>query len=438
MTQTNPIQIKLQPSQFQAFQYLLPTDKIVKEVLFGGAKGGGKSFLGCTWLLAMAWKFPQTYYFVARAELNDLRKYTLPSFYEAAQNLNIEINNLEFNGQDNFLSLWNGSRIYFLACKHQPSDPMFERFGSMQHTAGWIEEAGEINYIEAYENLKKTVGRWKNREYELPAKLLITCNPKKNWLYREFYIPNKIKKLNPEKKFCRALPTDNHFLPEEYIKTLESGTKRDVQRLRYGIWEYDDNDNCLMTFDKINDIFTNSHVQGDGNKYMTIDLAITNDDFVCFVWDGLKVIDYFCQTGKDEENIKSEVFRLKNKHGVPSSNIAYDADGMGMAFKKAFAGMVEIHNGTKLGKQYENAKTHFEYQIAELVNQGKIYISCQMQDKHKNELIEELQMVKVAESSVDGKMATLKKTEVKKLIGRSPDKFDALKYRMIYYIIWNK
>jgi hypothetical protein len=194
----------------------------------------------------------------------------------------------------------------------------------------------------------------------------------------------------------------------------------------------------LISNDKILDLFTNSHLKFTGDKFITCDIAITNDDFVVFVWDGFVVIDYFCAKGGDEEKVKAKIFELKDKHQVPNSNIAYDADGMGMAFRSAFSGMVTIHNGSNLGKQYKNAKTHFEFEIAEMINKGLIYISCPMAENVKSDIIEELQQLKVADSSLDGKLSTISKDEIKKNIGRSPDKLDALKYRMIWAILWKK
>ena len=66
--------------QLQACEAWL--DNTTEQILYGGAKGGGKSFLGCSMIFADALTYPETHYFIARAELNDLRKYTIPSIYE--------------------------------------------------------------------------------------------------------------------------------------------------------------------------------------------------------------------------------------------------------------------------------------------------------------------------------------------------------------------
>src|SRR5689334_7274601 len=137
-------------------------DPDIEEILYGGAKGGGKSFLGCSLIFGDALIYPGTHYYIARKELNDLRKYTIPSIHEVFEKWGLKIQDYApFNGQDNIFNLHNGSKVYLISCSPIPSDPMFERFGSMQMTRGWIEEAGEVEEA-AKSNLWLATGRWKN------------------------------------------------------------------------------------------------------------------------------------------------------------------------------------------------------------------------------------------------------------------------------------
>ncbi|HYH13575.1 MAG TPA: phage terminase large subunit, partial [Flavisolibacter sp.] len=158
----------------------------VTDIVYGGSKGSGKSYLGCSLIFGDAFLYPGTHYFIARKKLNDIRKFTIPSIYEVFAHWGLNSNYYTFNGQDNFFQLYNGSKIFLLEASPQPSDPLYARFGSMQMTRGWIEEAGEFEEA-AKNNLSASIGRWKNEEYSLPPKLLQTCNPSKNYLYREYY-----------------------------------------------------------------------------------------------------------------------------------------------------------------------------------------------------------------------------------------------------------
>ncbi|MEK6883938.1 MAG: hypothetical protein AABY22_30185, partial [Nanoarchaeota archaeon] len=57
-------------------------DEVTEEILYGGAKGGGKSYLGASLIFGDALIYPETHYFIARQELIDLRKYTIPTIQE--------------------------------------------------------------------------------------------------------------------------------------------------------------------------------------------------------------------------------------------------------------------------------------------------------------------------------------------------------------------
>ena len=88
--------------------------------------------------------YPGTHWFIARKSLTNLRKFTIPSIHEVLGIWGLSDKYHRYNGQDNYFTLHNDSRVYLLDAKYLPSDPEFYRFGSMQNTGGWIEEAGEF------------------------------------------------------------------------------------------------------------------------------------------------------------------------------------------------------------------------------------------------------------------------------------------------------
>ena len=166
---------------------------------------------------------------------------------------------------------------------------MYERLGSKEFTGGWIEEAGEVHFG-AFDVLKSRIGRHMNDVYGVIPKLLITCNPKKNWLYTGFYKPWKKGELAVPYCFIDAFATDNPFLPEDYIPTLrEIKEKATRERLLYGNWDYEDDPSALCDFDAIADVFTNTAKPSD-KKRISADLAMQGRDrFVAGYWEGYKV-----------------------------------------------------------------------------------------------------------------------------------------------------
>ncbi|MCC8152962.1 MAG: phage terminase large subunit [Tannerellaceae bacterium] len=165
---------------------ILTDDKYV-EFLYGGAAGGAKSWTDCAWLVFSALAFPETRWFMGRESLKRLRESTLVTFDKVCKKYNIKKDvDYTYNGQDHYIQFANGSRIDLLDLKFKPNDdPLYERFGSLEYTGGWIEEGGEVNFG-AYDTLKTRIGRHMNDQYGLLRKLFITCNPKKNWMYTTF------------------------------------------------------------------------------------------------------------------------------------------------------------------------------------------------------------------------------------------------------------
>lgn len=418
------------PKQAKAWEILF-NDNGIFELLYGGAKGGAKTYTGCTWVTEMCGSYPGVNYFIARHELNDLRKYTLPSIIEVFQHHDLDFNKLcSFNGQDNIINFWNGSKIFFLACKHLPSDPLFERFGSMQMTGGWAEEAGEISK-EALTNLRISIGRWNNAKYNIPKKFLITSNPKKNHLKTDFITPYKKGELSKDKAYIQAFVKDNKHINNTYIDNLDKLTGIDRQRLLLGDWDYDDSKDQLINYNSILSLFTNNYVQPTGKKGIICDVAgYGSDRFVILVVDGCKAIDIDVNA-KDPKESLLMIKRFVKKYKVPEHRIVYDADGVGQLFKLHFPGARGIlNNSTKYAKNYQNKKTRLAYELAEAINDNKLHFDIP-NFRLKDELIEELCCLKRKDADKDGKLRIIPKEEVKQMIGRSPDLLDVMIYWML-------
>lgn len=446
--ETTKIQFKTKnPKQLQACKYWIDTE--TEEMLYGGAKGGGKSFLGAVLIFGDALIYPDTQYFIARQELIDLRKFTIPTIHEVFNTWGLEFDSYaKFDGNLNAFTCYNGSKVFLISCRENPSDPLFERFGSMQMTRGWIEEGGEVAEA-AKANLWLSIGRWKNDLYNLKKKLLITANPKKGWMKREFVEPFRQGVLQPERKYIQAFATDNLYLPQDYIKTLrqEKNTVR-RQRLFEGNWDYDEDQDALVDFDSLTDAFTNT-VSKDGEKYLVVDVARKGKDSTTFTfWNGLEVYQiekYQKQsTAKTEEQTKD----FAAKHRIPYSNIMVDEDGIGggvvdhlVGVRGFIANSSPIPTGSEIRQRQAkvdnflipkrkpgNLKAQCAYKLAELINEHKI--SFKVPD-YREVVIEELSaLLRAKNIDSDGKLQIKPKDEVKEDLGRSPDVGDTFIYRM--------
>jgi len=424
------------PKQLQACEAW--ADKDVFEIYYGGAKYGGKSFLGCNLIFSDALTYPGTHYFIARKDLSDLVKHTIPSINEVFEIWDLSNRYYNYNGQDNVYHLYNGSRVYLLYAKYLPSDPLYERFGSMQMTRGWIEEGGEF-VEDAYRNLKISIGRWKNELYDLAPKLLTTCNPKKNYIYRNVYKPYKQDKLLADTVFIQALPHDNKTASKDYINNLERTLKGSArQRLLLGNWEYDDDPTAMIGFEHIETLWLNDHVKGK-DVYIVSDIArFGSDKAIVAVWLGYVILEYHKFDISKTTDIQNCINAMRIKYAVSVNNTVADEDGIG-------GGVVDncqirgfVNNSKAPNPTYQNLKTECGYKLAEIMNQDKFYIKCEMPDAEKQIITEDLEQLKTYDSDKENKLRILPKAKIKENIGRSPDWLDIFIMRMFFDIVVRK
>lgn len=412
-------------------------DPEVSDIGYGGSKGSGKSYLGASLIFGDALIYPETHYFIARKKLNDLRKYTQPTIIEVLTDWGLDERYYSFNGTDNYYTLYNGSKVFLIEAAFQPQDKEFERFGSIQMTRGWCEEVGEF-HPKAKAMLQGTIGRWKNDFYNLPGKLLVTLNPSKNFVYEDYYLAKKENRLPDYRKFVQALPTDNKMLPKNYIRDLMRALKNDeksIKRLVYGDWEYDDNPYSMYDYDNICNLFTNSFVKAQGQKYITADIAYMGADiFTLFVWHGFRVIKTYGIDKIDETAIGTRLKEIAEEHQVPYSNITYDADGLrkftANSLAKLEAAKPFINNAAPLkDKQFKNLKTECAFMLKEYLEKGLIFIADLT---FKKQIMADLEQICREPTDDEGKIKLESKKELKKRTGRSPDWFDALLMRFIF------
>lgn len=460
MEQTTPqlnkeqgFKVQLKPSlkQYQAYQYLEDPETLA--LVYGGGAGGGKSWLLCEWIMKQAVAYPETKYFLAREKLIVLKKTTLITFFKVCKHHGLKKGlHFGYNSQLGVITFWNGSSVDLLELKLNPSDPMFEDVGSSEYTQGGIDEGGEIVFG-AFDTMKSRIGRHMNDRYGIPPKILVTANPKKNWLYTMFYKPFKEGKTNPKYKFLPSLVDDNPYIESSYkglLEELQDVSKR--ERLLLGHWEYENDPAALIKYDNIVDLFTNPVQPKPSEKFVIVDVARFGGDKIVFkLFHGLVVKKIKIRAKQALTRTAKDLREFLIEHEVPYSHCLIDEDGVG-------GGLVDMLEGSKgfqanstpfdnpaTGKpdNFGSLKDQCGYKLAEYINAHKIRIELDIDfdvdgeeesaERYKELLIEELEQIKQLVVDDDTKKKRLvPKNTIKDVLGRSPDRSDTLLMRMYY------
>lgn len=447
----------IKPTLKQDLAYSLLWDKITSFIAFGGGAEGGKSWLGAEWLLTQCYRYPGTKWFIGRNELTRLMASSYATFRKVCSHHEIPPGDWKFNGQNHYIEFRNpktglfdgeGSRIDLLDLKYNPSDPQFQRFGSTEYTGGWIEEAGEVHFL-AFDVLKSRVGRWRNDEYGLnPAKILLTCNPEQNWLYRIFYKPWRNNILPKDYAFIQALYKDNPYTAEQAEIRLEKLSDPILRaRLKMGLWEYASGDNSLLDYDSILDIFTNQLPEDtQKEKYFSGDVARHGSDkIVLGNWRGFNLTKIVWKKDRGIDQTSADVREELRTSMIPYSHAVVDDDGVGGGVVDSVKGVKGfVGNSTALpikdnkakdGKRkdnYRNLRSQCGFMLAEKIVAHELAISADIDEKTREEIIEDLQQLKKKDNPIEAPLQLIPKEEIKEALGRSPDFGDMMLMRMIF------
>jgi PBSX family phage terminase large subunit len=416
--------IQFHDKQKEALAHLsIDSDKW--QVLYGGAAGSGKSFLGCDWQIKRRLKYPGTRGLIGRSELKKLRLSTMATFFELCSMYGLNPDkHWTYNGQDHVVKFYNGSQIILMDLADLPSDPEFQRFGSIELTDAFVDEAGEVS--------QKCIDILSSRlRYKLindKPKLLMTCNPHKGWLYNEFFDAQRNGTIRKDRRFIQALPTDNPHVSEVYLESLQMLPIIDRKRLLEGDWDYDETKDRIYEYDDLLRCFRMpSTISQD--KFITADIArMGNDRTVIVLWNGLHAEKFIVLKHKPINEVVDTIRQLSESNGVRLSNVLCDEDGIG-------GGVVDFMkckgflNGSKAVRDnYMNLKADCYFKLGELITTNAITF----ESTHKDTIIKELEMIRREKIDSDGKLRVTNKETLQKKYGISPDFADAIMMRAFY------
>ena len=209
------VEFLLTHKQTDAFEYLESMESL--HLMYGGAKGGGKSFLLCVWAYNWA-KFLINFFgidkiehplpigFIGRKRSVDFEKTTFETWKKVIPGKNYVIHE-----QAKEIVIRDKVKLFFGGLDDQN---VVNKFNSAEFAFYAIDQAEETDRMDL--SVLQGSLRLKYNGKQPPYKRFYSANPAECWLKTDFI-------TNPKSHhyYIPALPSDNPYLPDDYNETLE-------------------------------------------------------------------------------------------------------------------------------------------------------------------------------------------------------------------------
>jgi len=448
-------QITLTEKQRIAWKQLSWTQ--YKEILYWGAVGGWKSFVWCLYVVIDCLLNRKVRYLIGRKQNTDLISSTIKTLHEVLDLLWLKTAiDYKKNAKEKFFLFHNWSEIVYRDLQKTPVDPLFNRLWWLELTGFFLDEAQEIDRqaITVLRSRKRRVQLIENWKiiWEKIWKWLYTCNPWKNFVYTDFYLPYKKGELEKTRSFIFSSVFDNPHLSKEYVEDLKELPKNDYERLVKWNFDYDNDPMIMIWYDSIVSMFWYSDQidNGEETNYMSIDLSWKwKDKTVIMVWRGRNIVKIITKKKTDWKILIPELEKIEEKYNIKRENIVVDSDWVWENFidyfpwHYRFKGWYSfisprfiLEKEKAFLTKYRNLRTQCYFLLAQKIENEMITIRGNLKE-YMSDITTELWFLKevVLESWIK---SIESKDVIKKNLGHSPDFADAMMMRMVFEIGRNK
>lgn len=414
------VSYQLTPRQDEAYAYL--TDSKDRVVLYGGAKGGGKSFLLCLWVYFWSLEliklfgldknppqYPLPVGFIGRKRGVDFTKTTLETFKKI-----IPIEDYTLNEQDKEIVFRKKVKVYYGGLDDEQN---INKFNSAEFAFIAIDQAEETDRADV--GVLQASLRLRHNQITPAYKQLYTANPSECWLKQDFILGNK-------GIYIRALYSDNPHLPVGYAATLESSFSFDEALLRAyrdGDWDAIQSELTLIPSARIEALKENMFVEYVTRDLVTCDPSQGGDECVIYRMRNTEILSERIIHEKDTMKIVGMCDFMMRE--IATFNFISDSIGVGAGvsdrMKELGWKVYPLNSATKssLPDKFFNLRSEMWFYVAELVRQKKMIYP------KDEELRRQLTNVRYKVINSNGQIQLEPKELTKKRLGRSPDRADA-------------
>lgn len=401
------------------------TNKEKTAVLYGGGKGGGKSFLFNIWLnywveelieffdLKPNAKNPLPLGFIGRKQGVDFRRTTLETFKRI-----IPSENYRIREADQEIIFHDRAKVYFGGLDDRER---INKFNSAEFAFIAIDQAEETERPDT--SVLQGALRLTYNGKKPPYKELYTANPGECWL-KEDFIDNPL----PGYHFIPALHADNPYLPDDYVQTITNAFRYNTALLDAylnGNWYALQAENSLLSAQQLADLKGVNHYPKDRRGVIVCDPSLGGDACVIKAMENYKTIDELILYIREPMKIAGEMMVFGTKHKIP--NYAADTTGgLGEAILDRIREVKPLSHRIYLS--YATKDDSFRNGVNLRAEMAWHYMMKVIDKKIPYPLDEETRRqilamrFKVVDS--EGRIQMEKKADTRKRLGQSPDKAD--------------
>lgn len=413
------VKFTLTGKQDLAFQHL--TDNQDKQVLYGGAKGGGKSYLFCAWVFFWATHLiklfdlknnppssPIPIGFIGRKRAVDFDKTTLETFRRI-----IPADEYRINSQAKEIVIWEVVKIFYGGLDDQDT---INKFNSAENAFIAIDQAEETDRTDVA--VLQGSLRLRINGVTPPYKELYTANPAECWLKNDFIIAGK-------GIYIPALFSDNPHLPTNYEATLQRSFGFDDVLLRAykdGDWDAVQADSVLIPSSTIEALKNRTVLEVEEKDGVVCDPSLGGDECVIYRMRNTKILQTKIMHEKDTMKIVGQCDFMMRE--IACRNFVVDSIGIGAGIGDRMKELEWdvyklVSSKSSEDPKYTNIREEMWMYASQLIRQGK----CEYPEDE--ELRRQLSGVRFKIQDSNGAIKLEPKDTTKKRLGRSPDRADA-------------
>ena len=262
-------------------EYCLATNR---RICFGGARGGGKSFVSRIKLCLLAFYYPGIQILLLRRTLTELRENHINQLQKLLHTYEKDSSKrfAEYKDSTKEFKFPNGSRIILGYCDNE-NDVL--QYQGQSYDVIVMEEATHFTEFQ-YQALTESNRLSGNIQKEFTPRMYFTCNPGgvgHHWVKRLFIDRDYRENENPDDYiFIPSLVFDNKWLMENdpgYVKTLENLPEDRRKAMLYGNWDIFDGQ-YFKNFDRSIHVIEPFEIPEEWVRYRTLDYGL--DKLACY------------------------------------------------------------------------------------------------------------------------------------------------------------